>query len=98
MALWAVAIGLFAITAAIRLRKLIEGEWLLGLSGVVSLVLAALIALAPGPGVLVVSVALGAYCIAFAWCCRRCWPSGCASGGGNMDRTRRSTWRAADVR
>lgn len=39
LAIWSVVTGLFEIMAAVRLRKEIEGEWLLGLSGAISLLL-----------------------------------------------------------
>jgi uncharacterized membrane protein HdeD (DUF308 family) len=39
LAIWSVVTGLFEIMAAIRLRKEIEGEWLLGVSGAISLLL-----------------------------------------------------------
>jgi uncharacterized membrane protein HdeD (DUF308 family) len=39
LAIWSVLTGLFEIVGAIRLRKEIEGEWLLGLSGLISVLL-----------------------------------------------------------
>lgn len=39
IAAWAVITGLLQITAAVRLRKTIRGEWLLGLAGILSLFL-----------------------------------------------------------
>ena len=52
--------GAFEIAAAIRLRKIITGEWLLVLSGVASIVLGALLMLFPGFGALAVVLWIGA--------------------------------------
>ena len=64
IAAWAFLTGLVAIVSAIRLRKEIQGEWILGLAGVLSIGLGALLALFPGPGALAVVVWIGVYAIA----------------------------------
>jgi uncharacterized membrane protein HdeD (DUF308 family) len=62
---WMLATGVLAIVAAIRLRKTIEGEWLLGLSGVASVIFGVLVALFPGPGALTLVIWIGAYALVF---------------------------------
>jgi uncharacterized membrane protein HdeD (DUF308 family) len=56
--LWAIATGIFELAAAVRLRREIKGEWLLGLSGLASLILGAglLVLSALNPGVTVFTV------------------------------------------
>lgn len=63
IAVWALVTGAFEIGAAIRLRKIITGEWLLVLSGIASIVLGVLLMLFPGPGALVVVLWIGAYAL-----------------------------------
>jgi uncharacterized membrane protein HdeD (DUF308 family) len=60
---WALITGGFEIAAAIRLRKVITGEWLLALAGIASVALGILLMLFPGPGALVVTLWIGAYAL-----------------------------------
>jgi uncharacterized membrane protein HdeD (DUF308 family) len=62
---WAVVTGAASIFAAVRLRKQIRGEWLLAISGVLSIAFGVLIALFPGPGALAVVIWIGAYAVVF---------------------------------
>jgi uncharacterized membrane protein HdeD (DUF308 family) len=48
----AVVNGVLEIILAVRLRRQMRGEWLLGLAGVVSIVFGVLVLLFPGPGAL----------------------------------------------
>jgi len=65
VAAWALVTGAFEIAAAIRLREVIKGEWLLALAGVLSIVFAVLIVLYPGAGALTLVWWLGAYALAY---------------------------------
>jgi uncharacterized membrane protein HdeD (DUF308 family) len=65
IASWAVLMGVFEIAAAVRLRKHIENEWLLGLSGVVSIIFGVLMFLQPGAGALAVVWLIGSFAIFF---------------------------------
>lgn len=59
LAIWSVVTGLFEVMAAIRLRKEIVGEWLLGLSGAISILLGIGIAalVLPSPRATILSAA-----------------------------------------
>src|SRR3954467_745485 len=65
IAAWALVTGAFEVAAAIRLRKVITGEWLLALSGIFSIALGVLLILAPGPGALALVIWIGAYALVF---------------------------------
>jgi uncharacterized membrane protein HdeD (DUF308 family) len=62
---WALATGALEIAAAIRLRKIMAGEWLLMIAGILSIVLAVLVAAFPGVGALTIVWWLGAYALAY---------------------------------
>lgn len=65
IAFWAIAGGILEIIAAIRLRATIAYEWLLALSGVISLLFGILILFFPAAGALGVIFFIGAYAILY---------------------------------
>ncbi len=65
IAAWAVVMGVFQIVAAIRLRKEIRNEWLLGLSGVLSVLFGIIMFVQPGAGALAVIWVIATYAIVF---------------------------------
>jgi uncharacterized membrane protein HdeD (DUF308 family) len=59
IASWAIVVGALQIWGAIRLRKEIEGEWLLGLSGLLSIAFGVVMFAQPGAGALAVVWLIG---------------------------------------
>ena len=60
---WAIVTGVLEIIGAIRLRKVISNEWLMGFSGAVSIVFGALVLAQPGTGALTLVFLFGYYAI-----------------------------------
>jgi uncharacterized membrane protein HdeD (DUF308 family) len=57
----AIVVGAMELTGAIRLRKVIKGEWLMALGGVASIVFGILVAIYPGVGALTIVLWIGAF-------------------------------------
>ncbi len=63
IAFWAILTGIFQIVAAINLRKQIEGEWLMVLSGALGVIFGILVAIQPDAGAVAVVWILGFYAL-----------------------------------
>jgi uncharacterized membrane protein HdeD (DUF308 family) len=62
-AAWAFLAGILEVVAALRLRKSIQGEWLLALSGLLSIGLGFILAYRPVAGALAIVLWVGAYAL-----------------------------------
>jgi len=65
IAAWVLVTGVIEIVAAVRLRREIEGEWLLALSGVLSVVFGILLVIWPTAGAVTVVWLIGIYAMVF---------------------------------
>ncbi len=65
IAAWAIVTGVFTIVAAVQLRKEIDNEWLLGISGALSILVGLYMAAFPGDGALALIWVIAAYAIVF---------------------------------
>jgi uncharacterized membrane protein HdeD (DUF308 family) len=65
IATWSILTGIFEIAAAVRLRREIAGEWLLGLGGVASICFGLLLVVLPGAGALAILWIIGGYALTF---------------------------------
>jgi uncharacterized membrane protein HdeD (DUF308 family) len=62
---WSLLTGVLEIVSAVRLRKEIEGEWLLGLAGLASIAFGLLLLVAPVVGLLTIALWVGIYALIF---------------------------------
>jgi uncharacterized membrane protein HdeD (DUF308 family) len=65
IAAWAIVTGVLEIVTAIRIRKEIRNEWLLGLAGALSIVFGVLMVANPGAGALALIAVIGLYAVLF---------------------------------
>ena len=65
IAAWSIVTGIFEIATALRMRTLIANEWLLILSGAVSIIFGILLIAQPGAGEIALVWLLGAYALLF---------------------------------
>ena len=63
IAAWAIATGVMELVAAVRLRKIINNEWLLVLAGIASVVFGILLLFQPAAGALVLIWWIGAWAL-----------------------------------
>ncbi len=65
IAVWAIIIGALQIWTAIRLRREIEGEWLMVLGGVFAILFGLLLIASPGSGILSVLFIVAVFAIVY---------------------------------
>ena len=65
IAAWSIVTGIFEIATALRIRTLIENEWLMILSGVISIIFGILLIAQPGAAAIAIVWLLGGYALLF---------------------------------
>jgi uncharacterized membrane protein HdeD (DUF308 family) len=65
VAAWSLITGVAEVVAAIKLRKMIEGEWLLALTGILSIAFGILLFISPLIGAIAIAIWIGAYSLVF---------------------------------
>jgi uncharacterized membrane protein HdeD (DUF308 family) len=69
VAAWAILTGIAELGAAVLLRRVIANEWLLGVTGIVSLALGIALALNPYAGLVTIVWLIGGYAFVFGVLC-----------------------------
>lgn len=62
---WAIVRGVVEIVAAVKLRKVIDDEWLLGLSGAISVAFGVMLMARPLAGILAIGMVIGIFLVFF---------------------------------
>jgi uncharacterized membrane protein HdeD (DUF308 family) len=62
---WAIVTGIAEISAAVKLRQIVKGEWMLGLAGVLSIAFGVLLFVYPSSGALALVWLISTYAILF---------------------------------
>ena len=65
VAFWAMITGVLELIAAVALRHEIEGEWFLGLSGIVSILFSVILFVQPGTSAVAIVWMIGVYALVF---------------------------------
>jgi len=65
VAAWSLVTGVAEVVAAIKLRQQIQGEWLLALSGILSIAFGILLFISPLVGAIAIAIWIGAYAVVF---------------------------------
>jgi uncharacterized membrane protein HdeD (DUF308 family) len=63
IAFWAMLTGVLELVGAVRLRRELKHEWLLGLAGLLSIAFGVMLVITPGAGALVITWLIGWYAL-----------------------------------